>query len=411
LKLGRPQNSSGIRFAVALLAVLFAAVPLLAALSVEAGAQEERSRPRTIFGLLFGGGGNKAEKVEPNRATGRNTIRSSSGGGGSANVVRVPEPDAVEKLDNARVILVVGDFLASGLAEGLEIAYAQSPGVRIVSQTNGSSGFVRDDFYNWPAEIGPIIEEEKPAIVVIMLGSNDRQQLLVNGSREKVRSEAWTEEYTSRVESVVKEVRDRGLPLFWVGLPSFKSSSMTADMLAFNDIYRSVTEKAGGEFIDIWDGFVDENGAYTSVGPDMNGQRVRLRGSDGINLTRDGKRKIAFYAERPLNRMLGTAAGEGIASLGPEHLAPLEIEPADIPDITRTNPVALGGAELDGGDDLLGARVVRPREARTAAEKLSMEGIAPPAKSGRADDFSTPPYSAVPLGPPDPTETTTAISE
>jgi hypothetical protein len=407
LKLGLLPNMSGIRLAAATIATLFAAAAVIVALSAPAAAQERKSR--TIFDLLFGGN-NKAENREPEA---RRPVRTRAAPtGASPNVVRVPEPDAVEKLDNARVVLVVGDFLADGLAEGLVSAYAQSPGVRIVSSVSGSSGLVRDDYYDWPSEIGAIIEEQKPSIVVVMLGSNDRQQLLVDGIREKVRSDSWTAEYTRRVESVAKSIRDRGLPLFWVGMPSFKSTSMTADMLAFNDIYRKVTDNLGGEFIDIWDGFVDEAGTFSSVGPDINGQRVRLRGSDGINMTRAGKRKMAFYLERPLNRMLGAAAGAGVASLGPQDLSPLNIEPADIPEITRTNPVALGGAELDGGVDLLGeAAMKRPREARTPGEKLSLEGIAPAAKAGRADDFSTPPYAAVPIMPADPTETTTAISE
>ncbi|MEX0955061.1 MAG: DUF459 domain-containing protein [Rhizobiaceae bacterium] len=404
MKLGLLPNMTGIRLAAAAIAILFAAVSVLVVLSAPASAQERKSR--TLFDLLFGGP--KAEEPETSRpARSRSTSNPTS-----SNVVRVPEPDAVEKLENARVILVVGDFLADGLAEGLVSAYAESPGVRIVSSVSGSSGLVRDDYYDWPNEIGAIVEEQKPSMVVVMLGSNDRQQLLVGGMREKVRSESWTAEYTRRVESVAKNIRDRGLPLFWVGVPSFKTTSMTADMLAFNDIYRTVSENLGGEFVDIWDGFVDETGVFSSVGPDINGQRVRLRGSDGINMTRAGKRKMAFYLERPLNRMLGSAAGPGIASLGPQEFSPLVIDPADIPEITRTNPVALGGAELDGGDDLLGAAAMKwPREARTPAEKLSLEGIAPAAQTGRADDFSAPPYAAVPLVPTDPTETTTAISE
>lgn len=403
--LGRPFEGIGIRLAVIAVTVVFVSAPLLTALTIPALAQEER-KPRTLFDLLFGGN-KRAEKAEPRRTT-----RTRTSGSSSSNVVRAPEPEAVDKLDNARVVLVVGDFLADGMADGLVSAYAQSPGVRIVSSTSGSSGLVRDDYYNWPEEIEPILDEHKPSVVIVMLGSNDRQQLVVDGTRQKVRSEEWTKEYKRRVEALAGKIRNRGLPLFWVGVPSFKSRSMTADMLAFNDIYRSTTERVGGEFIDIWDGFVDENGAYTSVGPDMNGQRVRLRGSDGINLTRDGRRKVAFYAERPLNRFLGAAAGTGVASYDFSDFSPLEIDPGQIPEVTRTNPVALGGAELDGGDDLLGAVTMkRPKEARTPAEKLSMEGIAPPAKSGRADDFSAPPYAAVPVTPTDPTETTTAITE
>lgn len=395
----RLPKKSGIRLTTALFAALIAFAQLLFIYSAPALAQERR----TLFDVLFGG--KKIERTE------RTTPTRNSGTRRTSNVVRVPEPEAVDKQENARIILVVGDFLADGLAEGLVTAYAQSPGIRIVSSTSGSSGLVRDDYYDWPAAIGPIIEEQKPSLVIVMVGSNDRQQLLVDGSREKVRSAKWTEEYGARAGRLVKEIRGRGLPLFWVGLPSFKSSSMSNDMLAFNDVYRGVVEAAGGQFIDIWDGFVDENGAFSSVGPDMNGQRVRLRGSDGINLTRDGKRKVAFYVERPLNRLLGSAAGAGVASLGLEPLTPLDIAPEEIPEITRTSPVALGGAELDGGDSLLGAAGTQlRREPRTPGEKLSMEGIAPPPREGRADNFSAPPYAAVPGAPADATETTTSIS-
>ena len=75
---------------------------------------------------------------------------------------------------------------------------------------------------------------------------------------------------------------------------------MTASMLAFNDIYRRNIESVGGSFVDIWDGFVDENGVFQQTGPDMNGLPARLRGSDGISFSKAGKRKAAFYAEKPL---------------------------------------------------------------------------------------------------------------
>src|SRR5690606_16305146 len=89
-------------------------------------------------------------------------------------------------------------------------------------------------------------------------------------------------------------------------------------MLAFNDVQKTAVEATGGTFIDIWDGFADENGAFTSTGPDMNGQPVRLRSSDGINLTREARRKIAFYLEKPLNQILGPAA---LPSVTPETVA------------------------------------------------------------------------------------------
>lgn len=299
-----------------------------------------------------------------------------------------PEP-AAQKLENARTVVVVGDFLGGGLAEGLEPVFAETPDIRVLDRTNGSSGFVRDDFYDWPGEIGAILDADKPAAVVVMIGSNDRQEI---GS-EAVRSPGWMAEYESRIKNFTTAIGERNIPLVWVGMPAFKSNSMSSDMLAFNDIYRRAAEgTAGGVFVDIWDGFVDENGAFVTRGPDINGQTVQLRSSDGINLTRDGRRKVAFYVEKPLGRILGDAtdpaAGLEARIFGPPIPLGLGQGPLDAPRIDRTLPVSLNDPELDGGGELLGAapRPV-PNGKLTPAEKLSIEGIAPPPPPGRADDF------------------------
>jgi len=59
--------------------------------------------------------------------------------------------------------------------------------------------------------------------------------------------------------------------------------------------------------------------------------------------------------------------------------------------IDRTAPMLLSDPALDGGAELLGA--VPPAKADPAlpGEKLMIEGKAPEASPGRADDFSWPP--------------------
>jgi hypothetical protein len=56
----------------------------------------------------------------------------------------------IEKLPEAKVILVVGDFIAGSLGEGLATAFETTPGIVVERRTNGSSGIVRDDYYDWP---------------------------------------------------------------------------------------------------------------------------------------------------------------------------------------------------------------------------------------------------------------------
>ena len=303
-----------------------------------------------------------------------------------------PPPPAVEKAENARRILVIGDFLAGSLADGLANAYSENANMLVLDRANGSSGLVRDDYYDWPGNITTILDAENPAAVVVMIGANDRQQMRIDGNNQTPGSEPWVGEYERRIKALAKPVRDRKLPLFWVGALPFKSSIMSSDMVAFNDLYRRIVTDSGGQFIDVWDGFVNESGTFAANGPDMNGQPAQLRGSDGISVTRSGRRKIAFYLEKPLARLFGLDGNDGSIALPPEPglLPGSEATPTDPAEINRTQPVAIDDTGAEPGSVLLGA-TVKPasHEAKTPAATLAREGIAPQARPGRADDFSS----------------------
>lgn len=305
------------------------------------------------------------------------------------------EPDivAVEKQPDARVVLVVGDFLASGLAEGLDQAFARNAGIRVLDRAKGSSGFVRNDVFDWPAEIAGLVTAEKAVAVVVMLGSNDRQQFQGGDKREAVRSDAWTKAYEERAAALAEALEKSKVPFVWVSMPPFKSAKMSSDMLAFNTIYKSSAEAGGGEFIDIWDGFADEAGNFIASGPDVSGQPVRLRGNDGINLSKAGKVKAAFYVEKPLRKLLGLPAEDGavpsaaVQPLGP--VAPVAVD--------RTEPISLSDPNLDGATELLGASAVRPVEPKAVSNQTT-------APTGRADNFMAPPPAIIP-----PTAAQTAV--
>ncbi|PSJ61003.1 DUF459 domain-containing protein [Mesorhizobium soli] len=316
-----------------------------------------------------------------------------------------PPTPVVEKQADAKVVLVIGDFMGSGIAEGLTTVYAANAKVKVVDRSKGSSGFVREDYYDWPKQAGALIDAEKPSVVVVMLGSNDRQQMRVGNVSEAPRTEGWDKEYEHRAQALAKALTDKKVPFIWVGTPAFKFSKMTADMLAFNDVYRAAAEGAGAEFIDVWDGFVDENGTFVATGPDVDGQPVRLRSDDGINFTKAGKRKLAFYAEKPLNKILGVTNMPGPHSGGPNIPSPAQSHQKAAP-VDRTPPISLNDPALDGDGELLGAQIGPKRgkpDPDTPSDKLLIQGIAPAASPGRADDFSSP--AVAEPGPPPPMRT------
>ena len=308
-------------------------------------------------------------------------------------VVQPATPPPAEKLPDAKTILVVGDFLASGLATGLEDAFSTSPGVVIQSRGNVASGLVRQDYYNWPQQLPGMIDQLKPSMVVVMIGANDRQQMIGDGLNEKYGTDPWFLAYEERVQQFAKLVTSRHIPLLWVGLPSFGSDQLTASAVKLNQVYQSQMTSVGGEFIDIWDGFTDQNGEFIVTGSDINGQQVRLRTADGVNLTAAGKRKLAFYLEKSARRILGDQASPDITRLDTGN--PLPAQQASLPGaesekIIRTQPMSLSDPDLDGGAQLLGNTPSPTVTTSSPRDLLVEKGLMGPAPVGRVDDYRLP---------------------
>ncbi|MEF2552746.1 SGNH family hydrolase [Aurantimonas sp. A2-1-M11] len=397
---GNPRRGWLARATVAALAafavVVTALVPESAALAQE--------RPRTVLEMLFGNQAREAappprrvirkraapRKRQTRRSRSAAPKRSAPSRAAAASPAAAPAPD---KNDTAQTVLVVGDFMADSLAKGLTDVYEDNADVVVKARANGSSGLVREDFYNWRTSLGPIIEEEKPAVVVMMVGSNDRQQIDTGGASASLRSDAWVAEYEKRIAAIAGTVKEKGVPLVWVGVPSFKFDRMSEDMVFLNDLYRKGVASVSGEFVDVWDGFVDANGGFVYSGPGVSGQKVQLRGSDGITMTSDGADKLAFFAERAITRLLrNPSVAPGAAfSLSAEQLPNMQLPPiSNAANAVTAAPVGLDDPSLDGADRLLGSGgsvqgfTLEP----SPRDRLVLNGNSTGNIEGRADDFA-----------------------
>jgi hypothetical protein len=93
-------------------------------------------------------------------------------------------PPATPRKDAIVKIVVMGDANADWLAYGLEDAYADNPEIGIVRKHRTDSGLISYDVRrdtDWPQVAREIIAAEKPKVIVMMIGNNDRQTI-----REKV---------------------------------------------------------------------------------------------------------------------------------------------------------------------------------------------------------------------------------
>jgi hypothetical protein len=303
--------------------------------------------------------------------------------------VAVPEEaKVVEKAPDAKRVVVMGDFLGGALAKGLTEAFAQNANVVVVDASKGDSGLVRADNYDWTAQVPTLMTEQKPDAILMMIGANDRQSISSEGGSSELGSDAWRLAYLTRVSALADVLKATAKPVLWAGLAPVKSSAMSRDYSTLNGIIREQLEVRGMRYVDVWNGFADETGKYIGTGPDMNGQSVQLRDSDGVNFTRAGQRKLAFFVERELTELLGSPQPL-LASTAPAE--PTNLEPADQP--ARIGPMIPLDALAVAGDALsAGPAPADPGQgaiATTISSRLSGSGpVSPP--PGRADDFAWP---------------------
>lgn len=290
-------------------------------------------------------------------------------------------------------VVVMGDSLADQLAQGLADAFVtERPEIAIVKKTRGSSGLVRADFYDWPAQVAGLLEEETPNALVMMIGTNDRQVLRDESGAHEVRSDRWRELYILRIEALVNELKKKGVPIFFVGLPSMRISRLSADLQYINEILREQSQRLGVTYVDIWDGFVGENDEFTTFGPALDGQRRRLRLDDGVHFTRVGARKVAHYVERDLIRLFDQGPRGPLFPQEAPEVAPTG-RPIAGPVLPLTQPAG-------PANQLAGGEVPRAGNGDRIATRVLIEGMPAEPVGGRADDFRWP-RSAVTIAPPE----------
>ena len=276
---------------------------------------------------------------------------------GGQRIIRVPQPRKVRPrpspfatpapdtpvvtaepvLPPSRFVHVFGDSLAETLATGLTTTLKDRPDIAVTGHSKAASGLVRDDYYDWKKVISDLIASgEKIDAAVILLGSNDKQPIREAGATLEPRSDAWKASYIKRIDAMLALFKAKNIRTIWVGLPPMRSDSLSAEMVWFNEIYRDRVEKAGATYIDIWDGFVDADGAYVASGPDIDGQVARLRLGDGVNLSKAGAVVAAHFVEVDLRRALGNMPLVPVQPSLPVALALPSVEPDRQPTDTST---------------------------------------------------------------------------
>ena len=313
-------------------------------------------------------------------------------------------------------VAVMGDALGVLLSNGLEEVLSDTPGVKIIKDAKSSSGLVRDDFYDWTKAAHDIAGGgQKIDVAVMMIGSNDRQQIRQGAETVDPMTPRWRELYASRVDAALAPFREKKIPVVWVGLPVMKSESFSADMARLNEIFKERAQRQGDVYVDLWEAFSDEKGQYSAFGPDIDGEIVKIRSADGVHFTATGAVSVAHFVAAEIKKLYDARqptepalAGQppapaAVAPTAAKSTGPVEFRspvpaafsaapslaerPAIGPVQTLGPPAVPAGGELarkssdplpDGGD----------AAAKALARHVFIQGGDQTARQNRADDYS-----------------------
>lgn len=364
-----------------LLLALFAIGELAPSLIVgDAVAQEQpvKKKRKTLMDMLFGGGEEEPPPVveapvvtKPKKAA-----------------LPAPAKPAIEKVETATRLAVFGDSMAVDLAKALDRYYAEDPNIVIINQGVGSSGFVRPDFFDWDKTAAEQVTANAFDIAVMIVGINDRQTLKSDGESYKALTPEWSEIYKTRVSSFVSAIRNANKPIIWVGLPPMSKADYSNAIGQINSIQRLAVFAGGAEFVDIYDRYLGEDGKYSSFGPDLNGNRVRMRKDDGIHFSAAGADKLAYLLGQQIK--LYYTGGGGVSIEIADALAG-----TDAGLMVRPPYQGLGQTRLL---EVAGAVIPLSRAPKRATDLVTAIDLAPVADAfdlmlmveapkGRADDF------------------------
>lgn len=319
---------------------------------------------------------------------------------GSQATAEQPQPGEATELSQ---ILVLGDAIGGGLGAGL-VRMAQGDGhYEVSNRFNEESGLARPDVYDWTESLPKILATTHYDVVVVLMGSNDRQLIRTTNERFAFNSPAWITAYKRRMDELLDRLAASGARVYWVAIPPVADADYDKDLREISALQRERVEQRGFVFLDFRAQFSNPDGSYSDTGPDEMGTIRKLRGRDGVSFFKAGNNKLAQLVlqsiqsgskDRPVSR-IAVAIAEP-QPVEPQRSVPLfgqslvlggilTLEPSDI----RVDAMVLAGAGLKPSAAFQAIRDMTVTG--SGAEKLLRRGEMALVPKGRADDFSLPP--------------------
>lgn len=225
----------------------------------------------------------------------------------SASLVPLP---AIQQA-RPRVVALTGDsMMAVSFGSSLMQRGTGDKNLRFLRAFKSGTGLARPDVFNWMDEYPAMVGSEKPDVVIVAIGTNDGQSLVVENKVLVFGSGEWRKTYKSRLAAFLAMVGSTGARVLWIGLPPMRSAVFNQKISLLNRIaFTVVSQDPKASWWSSAALIGDASGSYQEFTQLPNGTSVRMRAPDGIHFADGGASIMTAALIKWLDPSLDTADG------------------------------------------------------------------------------------------------------
>jgi hypothetical protein len=202
---------------------------------------------------------------------------------------------------------IFGDSFGDGIWWALDQQLRGERDMRLYRLARPSTGFTSYSHLNLLDDIRAKLDRQPLDIAIISFGANDTQNISVEGRPVHFMNDEWRRVIGGRVDAVVGLLRERGVQVYWIGLPRMRSTAYEAKARALSGFFSGRMRALGVPFIDTVAATSDTNGHYVDRLPNpRTGRTMMARNGDGIHMTMNGYTILTQGLARHLKTRVAT---------------------------------------------------------------------------------------------------------
>jgi lysophospholipase L1-like esterase len=195
---------------------------------------------------------------------------------------------ATSAFQQPRTIVLMGDSVMGEIFFSFKRWSAKNTAWKAIDGHKDSSGLCNTEYYDWPKVAAQLMTEYKPQAVVLTLGPNDAQDIVLDKHWLHFGTDAWKAEYTSRLRRLLEIVTRNGVEVYWPVLPAMRDVGFEHKMAVIREVQaRALADVPHVTVVDATGALEDGNGGYEQRAQ-VDGHTRDLRAKDGIHLAPAG---------------------------------------------------------------------------------------------------------------------------